>query len=139
LVDGGASLVANCGYGHGFSVREVLDAARRVTGVAFPIAEGPRRAGDPAILVADSRRLQTLLGWAPRHDDLDYILATAWRWEQRLLAGARGAKGDAGTPIFPLRNAQAAIRSASRAQDPIEETHDVVENRRPAGKRVGQA
>ena len=87
LAEGGASLVANCGYGHGFSVREVLDATRRITGVAFPITEGPRRAGDPAILVADSRRLQTLLGWTPRHDDLDYILATAWRWEQRLLAG----------------------------------------------------
>ena len=83
---GGASLVANCGYGHGFCVREVLDTARRVTGVAFPIEEGPRRPGDPAVLVADSRRIQALLGWVPRHDDLDYIVATAWRWEQRLRA-----------------------------------------------------
>lgn len=87
LVGGGASLVANCGYGHGFSVREVLETARRVTGVAFRIDEGPRRPGDPAALVADSRRLQALLGWRPRHDDLDYILATAWRWERRLQAG----------------------------------------------------
>ena len=95
LADGGASLVANCGYGHGFSVREVLDTARRVTGVAFPIEEGPRRAGDPAALVADSRLLQALLGWTPRHDDLDYIIATAWRWEQRLLAGhGQPAPGD---------------------------------------------
>jgi UDP-glucose 4-epimerase len=84
LLDGGASLVANCGYGHGFSVREVLDTARRVTGVAFPITEGPRRPGDPAVLVADSRRIQAVLGWTPRHDDLDYIVGTAWRWEQRL-------------------------------------------------------
>ena len=84
LTDGGASLVANCGYGHGFSVREVLETARRVTGVDFPIDEGPRRPGDPAALVADSRRLKNLLGWTPRHDDLDYIVATAWRWEQRL-------------------------------------------------------
>jgi UDP-glucose 4-epimerase len=82
LAQGGASLVANCGYGHGFSVREVLGTARRVTGVLFPIEEGPRRAGDPAVLVADSRKLQSLLDWSPRHDDLDYILATAWRWEQ---------------------------------------------------------
>ncbi len=86
LLAGGASLVANCGYGHGFSVREVLDMARRVTGVAFPIEEGPRRPGDPAVLVADSRRIQALLGWVPRHDDLEYIVATAWRWEQRLRA-----------------------------------------------------
>ena len=86
LVAGGAPLVANCGYGHGFSVREVLEAVRRVTGVDFPIQEGPRRPGDPAILVADSRRLKALLAWAPRHDDLDFIVATAWRWEQRLQA-----------------------------------------------------
>ncbi len=84
LADGGASFVANCGYGHGFSVREVLESVRRATGVAFPIEEGPRRPGDPAVLVADSRRIQALLGWRPRHDDLDYIVATAWRWEQRL-------------------------------------------------------
>ena len=87
LAAGGGSLIANCGYGHGFSVREVLETARRITGVAFPITEGPRRPGDPAVLVADSRKLQSLLGWRPRHDDLDYILATAWRWEQRLQAG----------------------------------------------------
>ncbi len=79
LVDGGASLVANCGYGHGFSVRQVLDTARRVTGVEFPIEEGPRRAGDPAELVGDSRHIKALLGWEPRHDDLDYIVGTAWR------------------------------------------------------------
>jgi UDP-glucose 4-epimerase len=84
LLDGGASLIANCGYGHGFSVREVLDTARRVTGIAFPIEEGPRRPGDPAVLVADTSRIQNLLGWRPQHDDLDYIVGTAWRWEQRL-------------------------------------------------------
>jgi UDP-glucose 4-epimerase len=87
LAAGGDSLIANCGYGHGFSVREVLDTVRQVTGVAFPIEEGPRRPGDPATLVADSRKLQALLGWRPRHDDLAYIVATAWRWEQRLQAG----------------------------------------------------
>jgi len=84
LLDGGASLTANCGYGHGFSVREVLDTTRRVTGVEFPIQEGPRRPGDPAVLVADARRIQSVLGWRPQHDDLDYIVGTAWRWEQRL-------------------------------------------------------
>jgi UDP-glucose 4-epimerase len=84
LLDGGASLALNCGYGHGFSVREVLDACRRASGVDFPIDDGPRRPGDPAILVADSRLIQARLGWVPRHDDLDYIVATAWRWEQRL-------------------------------------------------------
>lgn len=84
LAQGSTSFVANCGYGHGFSVREVLDAVRRATGVDFPIQEGPRRPGDPSVLVADSRRLRALLGWTPRHDDLDYIVQTAWRWEQKL-------------------------------------------------------
>ena len=84
LLDGGELFIANCGYGHGFSVREVLEAARRVTGVEFPISEGPRRPGDPPELVGDSRRAKQLLGWTPRHDDLDYIIATAWRFERRL-------------------------------------------------------
>ena len=89
LLAGGASLVANCGYGHGFSVREVLDTVRRITGVRFPIRRARAAPGDPAVLVADSRRIQALLGWAPRHDDLDYIVATAWRWEQRAARGAQ--------------------------------------------------
>lgn len=93
LAAGGASLVANCGYGHGFSVREVLETVRRVTAVPFPITPGPRRPGDPAELVADSSRLRKLLGWSPRHDDLDYIVATAWRWEQALNRRQRAADG----------------------------------------------
>ena len=93
LAASGASLTANCGYGHGFSVREVLDTVRRVTGVPFPITAGPRRPGDPAELVADSRRLRALLGWSPRHDDLDYIADTAWRWEQALHRRQRVAVG----------------------------------------------
>jgi UDP-glucose 4-epimerase len=83
LVDGGAPLVANCGYTDGFSVRQVLDTVRRVTGVDFPLEEAARRPGDPPVLVADSRRIRDVLGWEPRHNDLDYIVATAWRWEQR--------------------------------------------------------
>jgi UDP-glucose 4-epimerase len=84
LADGGESLVANCGYAHGFSVREVLDTVRRVSGVEFPIETGPRRPGDPPLLVADNARIRRVLGWQPHHDDLDYIVGTAWRWEQRL-------------------------------------------------------
>jgi UDP-glucose 4-epimerase len=80
----GRSGALNVGYGHGFSVREVLDTVRRVSGVAFPIVEGPRRPGDPPVLVADARRIVAELGWGPRHDDLEHIVATAWRWEQRL-------------------------------------------------------
>ena len=84
LADGGDSLIANCGYGRGYSVRQVLDAVERITGVALPLRLGERRPGDPAILVADNRRIRERLGWQPRHADLDTIVASAWRFEQAL-------------------------------------------------------
>jgi len=84
LLDGGASMALNCGYGRGFSVQEVLDTCRRVTGVDFPVGEGPRRPGDPARLVADGRKIREVLGFAPQFDDLETIIAHAWRWEQKL-------------------------------------------------------
>ncbi|ROR32791.1 UDP-glucose 4-epimerase GalE [Inmirania thermothiophila] len=71
----------NLGNGNGFSVREVIETARRVTGRAIRVREGPRRAGDPARLVADSRRAREVLGWRPRHDALETIVAHAWAWE----------------------------------------------------------
>jgi UDP-glucose 4-epimerase len=89
LAHGGRSLVANCGYGHGFSVRQVLDAVRRISGVDFRIEEGPRRPCNPPVLVAATDHIRQELGWEPRHDDLDYIVGTAWRWEQRLQAMRR--------------------------------------------------
>ncbi len=84
LRDGGASLTANCGYGHGFSVLEVIDTVKRVAGVDFPVAIAPRREGDPAQIVADSRRVRETLGWQPRFDDLSVIVAHALAWEQTL-------------------------------------------------------
>ena len=74
--------VFNCGYGHGYSVREVIETAKRVTGVDFPVVEAQRREGDPAELVADSRKIKRVLGWEPRHDDLEFIVRTAWNWEK---------------------------------------------------------
>lgn len=76
----------NCGYGHGYSVREVLDTARKVTGQDFTVVEGPRREGDPAALIANADKIRSELGWAPRHADLEYILQTAWAWERKLAA-----------------------------------------------------
>lgn len=78
----GTSDVFNCGYGHGYSVREVIETAKRVTGVDFPVAKAQRREGDPAELVADSRKIKRVLGWKPRHDDLEDIVRTAWNWEK---------------------------------------------------------
>ncbi|WP_457600451.1 UDP-glucose 4-epimerase GalE [Hydrogenivirga sp.] len=81
LLQGGKSEVSNCGYGHGYSVREVVEAVKRVTGVDFPVEEAPRREGDPPELVADSRKIREALGWEPEYDDLDFIIKTAWEWE----------------------------------------------------------
>jgi len=84
LMDGGGSEVFNCGYGHGYSVREVVGAAKEITGVDFRVEEAGRREGDPPALTADSSRLRQSLGWVPRHDDLQYIIKTAWQWERNL-------------------------------------------------------
>ena len=74
----------NCGYGHGFSIREVIDMTKKVTGVNFSVEETGRRAGDPSALTADSTRLRHSTGWTPRHDDLEFIIRTAWEWERNL-------------------------------------------------------
>ena len=86
LEKGGASLVANCGYGHGFSVREVVDTVSKVVGHRVPTREAPRRLGDAAELVADSSKIKGALSWKPGHDDLEEIVTAAYAWERRLNA-----------------------------------------------------
>lgn len=81
---GGGSLVANCGYGHGFSVLEVLDTVRRVSGAELAVDIAPRRAGDPAMIVANAALAMRELGWVPEYDDLDVIVRHALDWEDRL-------------------------------------------------------
>ena len=83
LMRTGETEIMNCGYGHGYSVREVVDVARKVTGIAFAVEETGRRAGDAPALVADSRRIRELTGWKPLHDDLEFIIRTAWEWEKK--------------------------------------------------------
>lgn len=95
LMDTGKSDIMNCGYGHGFSVREVVSTVKEVTGIDLPVEEADRRPGDPPALVADSTRLQTLTGWKPVHDTLAFIVKTAWDWEQEL--DRRGTKPDSGS------------------------------------------
>lgn len=84
LWQGGGSAAFNLGNGQGFSVREVIDAARAVTGREIPVVYGERREGDPARLVADSRMARQTLGWSPEHAELETIIAHAWQWELRL-------------------------------------------------------
>jgi UDP-glucose 4-epimerase len=88
LRGGGESVTLNCGYGHGYSVREVIDAVNRVNGTPIAVREEPRRAGDPPALIARADRARELLGWQPRYDDLDFIVKTSLQWERRLLEQA---------------------------------------------------
>lgn len=84
LEAGGESRQLNCGYGRGYSVREVIEAVKKASGVDFKVIEGDRRAGDPPELVADNRRIREVLNWTPRHDDLALICRTAYEWERKL-------------------------------------------------------
>ncbi|RWO07089.1 MAG: UDP-glucose 4-epimerase GalE [Mesorhizobium sp.] len=88
---GGPSLVANCGYSHGYSVLEVIDSVRRVFGHDFDVRIGERRAGDAAAVVANSELARRELGWTPQRDDLDQIVADALAWE-RILTGKNSAR-----------------------------------------------
>ncbi len=80
----GLNATVNCGYGTGYSVREVIDVTRKVTGVDFKVFERDRRPGDPPALTADSSLIRKQMGWTPRYDDLEFIIKTAWQWEQYL-------------------------------------------------------
>jgi UDP-glucose 4-epimerase len=96
LRDGGESAVCNIGYGRGYSVLEVIEAVKAVSGCDFAVRQRKRRPGDPAILVASNERATSLLGWQPRHDDLPLIIDHALRWERSLLSRPQAVHARAG-------------------------------------------
>ncbi|PSN20457.1 UDP-glucose 4-epimerase GalE [filamentous cyanobacterium CCP5] len=85
LEQGGESQILNCGYGRGYSVRQVLNRVKQLSGVDFQVFELQRRAGDPACVVASGERIRQLLGWQPQYEDLDIMLGTALNWESKCL------------------------------------------------------
>jgi UDP-glucose 4-epimerase len=84
LRGGGENLICNCGYAHGFSVLEVIDSVKKVSGVDFDVEFAGRRPGDPAAIVADNARITSALHWTPKYDDLQLIVRQALDWERRL-------------------------------------------------------
>jgi len=104
---GGGAAVFNCGYGRGFSVREVIAAVERASGVRLPVKILPRRPGDAAAVVADPAKIKARLGWTPRHDSLDEIVRHALAWERRL-----DAEADSAPEHRPARHAISARRAA---------------------------
>jgi len=101
LREGGDSFVANCGYGRGYSVREVLSAIERINGRSLNVREAPRRPGDPPALVADTSRLARVLGWRPPTDALDGIISTALAWERQFAsAKPAAAYGRSPAPVM---------------------------------------
>jgi UDP-glucose 4-epimerase len=85
LRNSGESVVLNCGYGHGYSVREIIAAVEKTHGHPLPVEEGPRRAGDPPTLIARCDRIKSTLGWIPHYDDIEKIVASALNWEKHLM------------------------------------------------------
>jgi UDP-glucose 4-epimerase len=85
-LDTNPSQILNCGYGQGYSVREVIDKVKEISGKDFPVVEIERRAGDPACVVAAANRITEILGWQPRYNNLDIIIRTALDWERQCLA-----------------------------------------------------
>lgn len=84
LLDGGESQILNCGYGKGFSVKEVIDTVKKVTGIDFKVEDSPRREGDPPALVADNKKITRTFSWKPVHDNLTEIVRGAYAWEKTL-------------------------------------------------------
>ncbi len=97
LRSGGESITCNCGYGRGFSVLDVIDTVKRVSGMDFRVDFAPRRPGDPAQIIAASDRIRSVLGWSPQLDDLSTIVGHALAWEQKLMA-RRHHPGKTGSP-----------------------------------------
>lgn len=89
LRDGGESAIMNCGYGQGYSVREVVETVRKVSGIDLKVEEVGRRAGDPAAIVANADKARSVLNWQPTHDDLNEIVQSAYAWEERLMTRNR--------------------------------------------------
>ena len=83
LSKGGKSEILNCGYGHGFSVKEVLNKVREITGINIRAEETARRAGDPAMVMSKAEKIRAILGWKPQYDDLDLIIRSAYEWEKK--------------------------------------------------------
>lgn len=87
LMNGGESTVMNCGYGRGYSVKQVLDMVGAVSGIELPVLMGPRRPGDSGAVYAASDKIRKNLGWIPKHDDLEKIVASAYQWERKISDG----------------------------------------------------
>jgi UDP-glucose 4-epimerase len=94
LRQGGESQTLNCGYGRGYSVRELIEMIEEVAGHTLKKTESPRRPGDPPQLIAAAEKIRAVLGWQPRYDDLEVIAASALRWERRLMDEQPYSVGD---------------------------------------------
>lgn len=89
IVEGGKNDVFNCGYGHGYSVQEVAGTVKIITGADFRVVESARRPGDPPEVIADNTKIKSDLNWTPQHDDLHYIIKTAFEWEKKISTATR--------------------------------------------------
>jgi UDP-glucose 4-epimerase len=122
LRSGAPSLTLNCGYGHGFSVLEVVETVKRVSGVDFAVETAPRRPGDAARIVADCGRARATLGWRPRFDDILTIVAHALAWERELASRRTARPGVRADPERAARRAVTAPNAATAADGGADRT-----------------
>jgi UDP-glucose 4-epimerase len=114
LEAGGTSDIFNCGYGQGYSVREVIEMVRQVSGEEFQVIESDRRAGDPAAVVAVSDKIRQTLGWQPQYNNLQTIVSSSYSWEEqkaaeKVVTSIDFSKNDTGVPV--LRDRETALAS----------------------------
>ena len=124
ICERGKSEVLNCGYGNGFLVLEVIDAVRRVSGTDFPVHFGPRRAGDPPVLVAQVDRISEVLGWYPRYNDLRAIVMHALNWERRLIGRRLSIRPQLPRSSVPSQDSAVAILPLAKCADEAMGPHD---------------
>ena len=109
LCDGNDSNIFNLGNGVGFTVKEVVETARKVTGHPISAKEEPRRAGDPSMLIASSAKAKEVLGWNPQYADLETIIDTAWNWHKSHPNGYQNVGGGGVVCFFSIQFSQIVL------------------------------
>jgi UDP-glucose 4-epimerase len=132
LEAGNESQILNCGYGQGYSVREVINKVKEISGVDFPVIEAERRAGDPACVIACADKIRQILGWEPKFNNLDIIVRTALNWEKKLITLAQLEK------ILAEQNFKLGVLMLEKKIISQAELERVLEEQPTSGKKLGE-
>jgi UDP-glucose 4-epimerase len=132
LEEGGESQIFNCGYGQGYSVREVIDKVKEISGVDFPVLEIERRAGDPACVIACANKIRQILGWEPKFNSLDTMIGTALNWEKKLITLAQLEK------LLAEQDFKLGVLLREKNLISSEQLERTLEEQSASGKKLGE-